>query len=174
MRNLIAILILVQITIGKIEGQGIDISSLDLECDTSFLGALQGRQYLFLEAYIPECGEFGGHKELIRLKRNKDNKIEATIIIFETICYGYSDSIKIKNQDVKVLSDHKIQLVKKYLIRHLMQCLQENQVTHGSFIYKSYFAFENQQIRLPGQLNIVSWDLGNWCNFMNLKEGLIK
>jgi len=151
MKYLIGILLL--FSFSEIFGQNLDSLIIKVEEDTSLFSGINYEYNLILEAYFPDCGEFGGHKEIITVKRI-DDKLIGTVIIYSKIC-NKTDTLKILNTFQKDLNDDNIKHIYKYLNIQMNQSLQEEFFTHANSEYHSYFTLRDENTPMFKRLEII-------------------
>lgn len=139
------------------------------------LGAISERYQLTLTGYFDDCGEFGGHKEIIRLKR-EGKELIATLTIYEKDCNtrsGYEE-IKITEQKTYKISDEKVSLFSEYLGKLLTMSLRQSFPFHAGRHYYAVLGFEGEETRFRNidlHYHDTDW---SWTEFEKFKENIIK
>jgi len=138
-----------------LNGKGQDFDYLiSFEEDTSLLSGIYRDNNLILKAYFPDCGEFGGHDEIIIVKKI-NQKLIATITIYDKVCYDSVDSLKIISQIETDLDTNKVKLIYKYLSLQMNESLQAELFHHANSEYHSYFTLREEQSPLFKRLELI-------------------
>lgn len=139
------------------------------------LGGISEGYQLTLTGYFDDCGEFGGHKEIILLKR-EDRELIATLTIYEKDCNrrsGYEE-IKIIEQKSYKISEGKALLFNEYLEKLLTMSLRQSVPFHAGRHYYATLDFKGEETRFRN-VDLHYHDTGwNWTEFEKLKENIDK
>lgn len=86
------------------------------ENNDGLVNFLQINDTLFIKAYFSECGEWGGHREIIRLYRNSEDSLIGQLIIDTVYCdnlIGVGDESSLDENPRKIIKDIKKELNKE-------------------------------------------------------------
>lgn len=121
-----------------------------------------------------ECGEWGGHREYIFLKR-KNNKITANFIVDSVSCddivtiyeqdYSFSEidenSRKIIIDTTKLLTKKEEKIMNKFILQIMSLYMEQEVFSNAGTVY--------QIINTDSSLNIAYWNSGD-CRNTNYRE----
>jgi len=128
---------------------------------------------LTLSAYIPDCGEFGGHNEIIEIKKKQKNLI-VTISISDTVCDG-TYNMQIKHTSEYPIKESELILIDQYLIKLLKKSFKNTVVSHADYDYSATLTSERDKENIFSRFNIRYWQYGEkWSEFDKLKQILKK
>lgn len=143
------------------------------------LGGVENKYVLTLDAYdayIPDCGEFGGHQELIEIKRIK-KKLTALITIYDKVCDGrtYTNHDKILSKNSYIINDDQVKLIIEYLKKLLELSLKYEMVSHADYEYGAKLDWAEKTDYNFKRLDIRFREYGSkWTEFEKLKSELKK
>lgn len=139
------------------------------------LGSISDRYHLTLTGYFDDCGEFGGHNEIIILKR-KNRKLVATITIYEKDCHrrsGYEE-IKVIEKKSYNIPEEKVSLFTNYLEKLLYRSIKNSLPFHAGRHYYATLDFEGKETQFRN-IDLHYHDTGwSWEEFENLKNAIKK
>ncbi|MEL4309176.1 hypothetical protein JMA43_13820 [Joostella sp. CR20] len=138
------------------------------------LGGIENKYVLTLDAYIPDCGEFGGHQELIEIKRI-DKKLTAFITIYDKVCDGqtYTNHDKILSKNSYEINDDQVKLIIEYLKKLLESSLKYEMVSHADYEFGAKLDWAEKTDYNFKRLDIRFREYGSkWTEFEKLKSEL--
>jgi len=139
-------------------------------------GGISNKYVLTLDAYIPDCGEFGGHREVIEIRRI-DKVLTATIKIYNSSCRKSNklpDPNKYSEKSYTLIEE-KLKLLDSYLKSILEQSLRYEMVSHADYEYGAKLDWEEKTDFNFKRLDIKFRQYGDkWNKFEELKTELKK
>lgn len=140
-----ALFMLLLISCSQKQSKNISPSKMSLFFDPINLGALNGKSNLTINARFSECGEWGGHREIITIYSDKDRNFHATYEVYPFNCdsldYYYNNGTlkPILNQKVKLNDDRKKSII-AYIHRLINSKITERAVPNHA---NNYFSVVN-------------------------------
>lgn len=138
------------------------------------LGGVENKYVLTIDAYIPDCGEFGGHQELIEIKRI-DKKLTAFITVYDSVCDGqtYTNHDKILSKNSYVINDNHVKSIIEYLKKLLELSLKYEMISHADYEYGAKLDWADKTDYNFKRLDIRFREYGSkWTEFEKLKSEL--
>ena len=101
------------------------------------LNTMMNYSGMSLEARFDECGEWGGHRELVSISRDTNSALKAVYEVFPFNCdsldkYYFNDSIKPISSKIASLNTEGIKEIREYAFQLSKDKMDEEFVGHSS------------------------------------------
>ncbi len=152
------------------------MDSVKIDYSEGVLGTLNYTDTLILSARFADCGEFGGHKEYLKIYSDKEKYMCLFINQIVDCEKSYTDFVEIDSTLVE-LSEKNQQRVVEYLLELTkVSMLHQDLADHRSHYYEMYISsgMTGEPYFLESPLMIWKFDDQslNWLGYINLREEL--
>ncbi|WP_044200451.1 hypothetical protein [Flammeovirga sp. OC4] len=135
-------------------------------------GSITDRYILTLKGYFDDCGEFGGHEEVIELFR-EDQKFKTKITIYSKSCDENNyPKPKVITSKTYIVSKNKTRYFKRYLKKLMKKSLEFDIPFHAGRKYSARLGFRDSNINDNFERINLSYDdsYNTWTEFQKLKN----